>query len=263
MLLMRKAQVVRPRTIATASLAAALLSLSACSESPNAPDERTSTARPRFDEALALSTTTFVSDPSWLPASQNVCLNASSPSPCPAGATLYDYAGSGWGANLSAIPGATWIWGAGVTGATTPAFPGEFTFSKTFTITGVPAGGSTSIAADDFAAVLVNGALVGTIGSRTDGALAGASSSSLHTFDIGPFLVTGLNVITIQAANGNFGCGSGPYSCNPAGVVFGGSFSFQADPLTKDDCKDGGWEVYGFRNQGQCVRFIETGGDSR
>ena len=35
------------------------------------------------------------------------------------------------------------------------------------------------------------------------------------------------------------------------------------DPVTKDDCKDGGWEQYGFKNQGQCVRFIETGKDSR
>ena len=35
------------------------------------------------------------------------------------------------------------------------------------------------------------------------------------------------------------------------------------DPQTKDDCKKGGWEQYGFKNQGQCVRFIETGKDSR
>ena len=35
------------------------------------------------------------------------------------------------------------------------------------------------------------------------------------------------------------------------------------DPVTKDDCKNGGWEQYGFKNQGQCVRFIETGKDSR
>ena len=34
-------------------------------------------------------------------------------------------------------------------------------------------------------------------------------------------------------------------------------------PATKDDCKDDGWENYGFVNQGQCVRFIETGVDSR
>jgi hypothetical protein len=35
------------------------------------------------------------------------------------------------------------------------------------------------------------------------------------------------------------------------------------DPSTKEDCKDGGWENYGFQNQGQCIRFIETGEDSR
>jgi hypothetical protein len=245
------------------SLASALLALSACSESPNGPNERSSAATPSFVEALALTTTTFASDPSWLPASQNVCLNASSPNPCPAGATLYGYPFGGWGANLSSIPGATWIWSAGVTGATAPAFPASFSFSKTFTIQGLPSGGSISIAADDFAAVFVNGVLVGTIGSTTDATLAGTASSSLTTFDIGAFLIPGANLITVQGANGNFGCGSGPYSCNPAGVVFGGSFSFQADPLTKDACKDGGWEIFGFRNQGQCVRFIETGEDSR
>lgn len=35
------------------------------------------------------------------------------------------------------------------------------------------------------------------------------------------------------------------------------------DAQTKADCKDGGWEAYGFANQGQCVRFVETGKDSR
>jgi hypothetical protein len=32
---------------------------------------------------------------------------------------------------------------------------------------------------------------------------------------------------------------------------------------TKDDCKNNGWAQFGFKNQGQCVRFIETGKDSR
>ncbi|HSK24054.1 MAG TPA: hypothetical protein VK906_12795 [Egicoccus sp.] len=35
------------------------------------------------------------------------------------------------------------------------------------------------------------------------------------------------------------------------------------DPTTKDDCKRGGWEDYGFRNQGQCIKFVNTGKDSR
>ena len=44
-----------------------------------------------------------------------------------------------------------------------------------------------------------------------------------------------------------------------------GSFIHPAptSPSTKDDCKKGGWEGYHFKNQGQCVRFIETGKDSR
>ena len=254
-------------------LASALFVLPACSELPSAPNEGQSTVAPLFAEALATTTTTFgplatttttfASDPTWLPASQNVCLNASSPSPCPAGATQYGYAGSGWTAPLSTIPGATWIWAAGITGATVPAFPAEFTFSKTFSNVGLPISGSISVAADDFAAILVNGVPVGTIGSRTDEALAGAASSSLKTFDIGPFLVPGTNVITVEGANGNFGCGSGAYSCNPAGVVFGGSLSFRGNPATKDECKNDGWVIFAFENQGQCVRFIETGKDSR
>jgi hypothetical protein len=258
----------------TSLLASALLVFSACSELPTAPNQGRSTVPPvfaedlattttTFAEALATTTTTFASDPTWLPASQNVCLNASSPSPCPAGATQYGYAGSGWTAPLSTIPGATWIWAAGITGATVPAFPAEFTFSKTFSNVGLPISGSISVAADDFAAILVNGILVGTTGSRTDAALAGAASSSLKTFDIGPFLVPGTNVISVEGANGNFGCGSGAYSCNPAGVVFGGSLSFQGNPATKDECKNGGWVIFAFENQGQCVRFIETGKDSR
>lgn len=34
-------------------------------------------------------------------------------------------------------------------------------------------------------------------------------------------------------------------------------------PQTKDDCKKGGWESYNFENQGQCIRYINTGKDSR
>jgi hypothetical protein len=35
------------------------------------------------------------------------------------------------------------------------------------------------------------------------------------------------------------------------------------EPVTAADCKKDGWRTYGFANQGQCVRFIETGKDSR
>lgn len=36
-----------------------------------------------------------------------------------------------------------------------------------------------------------------------------------------------------------------------------------AGPVTKNDCMKGGWARYGFQNQGQCIRYIETGKDSR
>ena len=31
----------------------------------------------------------------------------------------------------------------------------------------------------------------------------------------------------------------------------------------KDECQAGEWEALGFKNQGQCVRYVETGRDSR
>lgn len=48
-----------------------------------------------------------------------------------------------------------------------------------------------------------------------------------------------------------------------AAIFNAGSDGKCKDPLTKDDCKKGGWAQYGFKNQGQCVRFVETGKDSR
>jgi hypothetical protein len=34
-------------------------------------------------------------------------------------------------------------------------------------------------------------------------------------------------------------------------------------PVVADECRNGGWADFGFRNQGQCIRFVETGFDSR
>lgn len=35
------------------------------------------------------------------------------------------------------------------------------------------------------------------------------------------------------------------------------------EPTEKSECMDDGWMDFGFKNQGQCVRFVETGQDSR
>jgi virginiamycin B lyase len=31
------------------------------------------------------------------------------------------------------------------------------------------------------------------------------------------------------------------------------------EPTSKDECKRGGWRQFGFRNQGQCVSFVQRG----
>lgn len=40
------------------------------------------------------------------------------------------------------------------------------------------------------------------------------------------------------------------------------TFAALPDASFKQDCRDG-WADYGFRNQGQCIRFVVTGQDSR
>lgn len=40
-------------------------------------------------------------------------------------------------------------------------------------------------------------------------------------------------------------------------------YNFEAVPTKKSDCKKGGWKDYGFKNQGQCIRYVNTGKDSR
>jgi hypothetical protein len=168
----------------------------------------------------------------WLGPAHAVCLNASAPAGCPADATLYGYAGSGWPADLSAIPGAEWIWAPGVTGQTAPAQFAHFLFAHTFALHGTPVSGAVFVAADDFARLWVNGRAAGTIGSVTDGGAAAQAQGSLQQFDISALLRRGLNLVVVEAENGTdaFGgfCPSGcTYAENPAGTVFGGSITTQ------------------------------------
>ncbi len=207
---------------------------------------------PLSPRATSSTTTTssvyFDSDTSWqvldgdpalgpanlLGAAQLVCLNAFYPSPCPAGATLYGWTGSGWGTDLSSIPGAMWIWAPNVTGSTFPAELNQFYFSKSLQLRG-QSYGSISIAVDDFAEVRVNGQVVGTTGSIVSFSAAVAAQHALATFDLTSFLVPGNNTITIHAENGPFGvCCPSYYSGNPAGVVFGGSLTIPSISSTPD-----------------------------
>jgi hypothetical protein len=57
----------------------------------------------------------------------------------------------------------------------------------------------------------------------------------------------------------------GAADCSPAppssfgGPVEGGDIKVvdaQPPPVTKDQCANGGWKQFGFRNQGQCIAFV-------
>jgi hypothetical protein len=204
------------RTVATALAAAAIAALGLAPATGLAADS---------------VTVTFASGTSWsvedadpgvgpslaLPgAAQHVCLNAGAPATCPGDATLFGWVGGGWSADLSAIPGATWIWAPGIDAATTPADSDTYRFARTISVPGTPQSGTAWVAADDGAEVFVNGTAAGSAAGQYD----------LAMLDITSLLVQGDNEIVVRGAN-NANCG-GPctYQANPAGVVFGGSISY-------------------------------------
>jgi len=194
---------------------------------------------PHVSSSGTTGTVPFVSDTGWqvynadpalgsatsLGFAQFVCLTSAIPPSCPAGATIYGHSTGGWFADLSAIPGAHWIWAPHINGSTTPAELSQFFFSKTFQLNGTKPFGLISIAVDDFAEIRVNGHVVGSIGSTSDYSAATLAQRYLTTFNLTPFLTSGTNTLTIRAENGPFGiCCPSNYTGNPAGVVFGGSF---------------------------------------
>jgi hypothetical protein len=161
---------------------------------------------------------------------QNVCLSATEPSNCPPGATVYGYSfPGGWGADLSGIPGATWIWAPNITGSTSGAANAEFSFKSQFWLCGAPVDGTIFLATDDSAEVFVNNTSVGNSTSHSTLSSITVAASILHP---------GPNDIEIKAKNAENppDCESGQYQCNPAGLVFGGSF---ADALTTWPTCDG------------------------
>jgi hypothetical protein len=161
---------------------------------------------------------------------QAVCLNSTSPNPCPSGATQFGFPAPGWPSLLSAIPGAEWIWAPGVTGTSpTGVELSMYTFSKTLSIPGTPTGGTLLVSADDFAAVLVNGTQAASVGSIVVTPPSVTAQSLLAQFDITPYLHSGANTIEVVGQNGPgfFGtCSNCTYAQNPAGVAFGGVIQF-------------------------------------
>jgi hypothetical protein len=81
----------------------------------------------------------------------------------------------------------------------------------------------------------------------------------------GPFSHSGTVTFTVNAGD-TYGFHLSGF--NDSAAEMAGTFTVQVpqqdpDPTTKEDCKDGEWVEYDFSNQGQCIRFVETGDDSR
>jgi hypothetical protein len=153
----------------------------------------------------------FVSDRTWeamdplneVPAlTLPVCLNDLNMASCPAGAKNYCWSTSGWGAILSKIPGAQWIWGFREVRGDAAEGLSEVLFRQSINLSGEPEEGVLWIAADDAASVIVNDQIAGSVGSVTDVNEASRSQSMLQSIDIRPFLRKGMNEILIQAKNG-------------------------------------------------------------
>lgn len=198
--------------------------------------------------AATLGTTTsvitFVSDTSWevrdhttnlsIGNAQAVCLNDTYPSNCPTGATVYGYAGGGWGANDESafgegFPSAQWIWAPEVDGTTTPADGAVYWFRKTFTLPWEPTSASIRLAVDDQARVMITNSLVGDLALVDSSGAFVSGNASPTTIDLTDRLVAGENTITIDARNGVI-CGQVcAYEANPAGLLVGITITHVSD----------------------------------
>lgn len=182
--------------------------------------------------AAAQATISFVSDTTWSAFAMN-------PDGSP-GASLGPPQSASWSpyfADLTAVPGANWIWKPGVDASSPADLDGAF-FTRQFEVPGVPVEGHIFVAVDDMAEVIVNGNSVGVTGSTSDYSAAVSAQSALRRFDLTPFLVGGSNSITLKAMNGPSSftggrCGPCGYGGNPAALVFGGSLTYELPVPTK------------------------------
>ena len=134
-----------------------------------------------------------------------------------------------------------------------PSFPnGPVTYRTRFFLPAVYANAHIdgSYYADNYATAAVNGIVVATQPPVGDPANYGYLGAPATPFSASAQLQPGVNELTFD--DWDFG--------NPEGVDYFATVTYT--PLaTADQCKKGGWQDFGvFKNQGDCVSYVATGG---
>lgn len=133
--------------------------------------------------------------------------------------------------------------------------PGDGTFQYSWTVRNLGSGAVTGVGkcvpiGPDIPITEEN-PLLGTAGEdRLSGTGDDLGSGEVHTSTLGE-IIEASKVLC-------------PLHLNPStDPVLELLFPLPDSPTSKEQCKNGGWEFFGFADQGQCIRFVETGKDSR
>lgn len=183
--------------------------------------------------------------------------------PGPIGTTdvtaTWSYGGSPWApawivqANprYSTIGSSHWI--APTPNGSGPSYPnGPVTYRTTFFLPAVYANAHIdgSYYADNYATASLNGTVVATQPAGDNAANYGFGGASATPFTASAELHPGVNELTFD------GWDLG----NPEGVDYAATVTYTSLD-SADQCKKGGWQAFGvFKNQGDCVSYVATGG---
>ncbi len=115
----------------------------------------------------------------------------------------------------ASIPGASWIWTSNP--VENPTNDGDLTkvFVENFIIVGTPTGGTLDVAADNSYSVKVNGNVVPVVFDQDN-----FQSSTQDSYNIGAFLVSGVNTIEFTVTNWESAEQSADPAANPAGLMY-------------------------------------------
>jgi hypothetical protein len=147
-----------------------------------------------------------------------------------------------------------------VSGTATGPFPGTFTESGSFTTlrSGFISDFSSAFTITSTAGTVTGSKVVtGDLGAASCNFLGGAVSVSTTN------LAT-TYIATINGTQRTTGTATGSITglLGVGAPIFSESFASTGvvQLTTKQQCRDGGWQSFGFKNQGDCVSFVATGG---